>query len=569
LNRDALCRIFPFCRRLIRQEEESLVVNGKIVIATLLVSVGLAGVAPEAKSCTNILVTRGASADGSTMITYAADSHQLYGELYFTPARQHAPGTMRDIIEWDTGKFLGRIPEPAQTYSVVGNMNEHQLAIAETTFGGRKELAAPAGIIDYGSLMYIALERAKSAREAISVMTSLVDEFGYASTGESFSISDPHEVWYLEMIGKGEGEKGAVWVALRVPDGYIAAHANQARIRKFPLNDPQNSIYSKDVITFARAKGWFDGKDADFSFTDAYAPLTFGGLRFCESRVWSVFRRAAPSRNFSPDYVKGVAGAEPLPLWIKPDRKLSLRDTMALMRDHFQGTEFDLSQGVGAGPFNLPYRWRPMQWEVDGSKYVHERAISTQQTGFSFVSQSRAWLPAPIGGVLWFGLDDTYSTVWTPMYCGIREVPKSFGVGSGNFDSFSWDSAFWVFNFVSNWAYSRYSDMIVDVQKVQGELEGNFIAEQPEIDSAAADLYKRSPGLARDYLTRYSVDRGEMVTARWRKLGEHLIWKYNDGNVRDVQGKVTHPPYCDTWYRTIVTADEEGVLKVPAAPAQQ
>lgn len=537
-------------------------------LAAAAIAVSLVLAPFDASACTNILVTRGASVDGSTMITYAADSHELYGELYFTPAATHAPGAMRDVIEWDTGKFLGRIPQPAQTYSVVGNMNEHQLAIGETTYGGREELKGPAGIIDYGSLMYLGLERAKTAREAIKVMTDLVAEFGYASTGESFSISDPNEVWILEMIGKGKDQKGAVWVARRVPDGYISAHANQARIRQFPLNDPETTVYSKDVISFARAKGWFKGNDADFSFTDAYAPLEFGGQRFCDARVWSVFRRAAPSMKFSMDYVKGISGADPLPLWIKPEKKIALRDTMELMRDHYEGTELDMTKGVGAGPFKVPYRWRPMTWEVDGEKYVHERAISTQQTGFSFVSQSRAWLPAPIGGVLWFGMDDTYSTVYTPMYCGITAVPKSFAVGTGDFKTFTWDSAFWVFNFVSNWAYTRYSDMIVDVQRVQNELEGNFIARQDEVDKAAADLYRRAPGLARDYLTDYSTRAGDNVTARWRKLGEALLVKYLDGNVRDAQGHVTHPAYCDEWYRAIAKENPE-TLKVPGQKTQQ
>ncbi|MHB0972225.1 MAG: dipeptidase [Thermoanaerobaculia bacterium] len=536
-------------------------------IAAAVAVVSLFASIPEVDACTNILVTKGASADGSTMITYAADSHELYGELYYTPARSHAPGTLRDVVEWDTGKFLGRIPQPAQTYSVVGNMNEHQVAIGETTFGGRKELEGPAGIVDYGSLMYIALERSKTAREAIKVMTSLADEFGYASTGESFSISDPNEVWMLEMIGKGKEQKGAVWVARRIPDGYISAHANQARIRQFPLNDPQNVLYSKDVISFARGKGWFSGKDADFSFADTYAPLDFGALRFCESRVWSVFRRAAPSVQIAADYVKGVPGAEPMPLWVKPDNKLAVRDTIALMRDHFEGTDLDLSKGVGAGPYKLPYRWRPMTWKVDGQEYLHERAISTQQTGFSFVTQSRSWLPDPVGGILWFGLDDTFTTVYVPMYAGIREVPKSFAVGTADFSGFSWDSAFWVFNFVSNWTYGRWSDAIVDLQKVQSELESQFIADQPEIEKAAVDLYQRAPGLARDYLTAYSVKNGDMVTARWRKLGEFLLWKYNDGNVRNELGEVTHPPYCETWYQTIAK-DGGDNLKVKPLPSE-
>jgi dipeptidase len=520
------------------------------VLALLL---ALAVVAPRAASpCTNILVTRGASADGSTMITYAADSHTFYGELVITPRGTFAPGTTRDVIEWDTGKFLGRIPQAPRTYRVVGNMNEKQVAIGETTFGGRDSLTNLAGILDYGSLIYIALERAGSAREAIRVMTDLVAEHGYASMGESFSVSDPNQAWILEMIGKGEKAKGAVWVARRVPDGYISGHANQPRIRQFPLNDPANCLYARDVISFARERGWFTGRDEDFSFCDTYAPLTAGKLRGCESRVWSVFRRAAPSLGLTPDYVDGSTLKKRLPLWIKPDRKLSVQDVMALMRDHFEGTPFDMTRDIGAGPFALPYRWRPMAWEVDSVKYLHERAISTQQTGFSFVTQSRAGIPDPIGGVLWLGMDDTYSTVYVPFYCGITRAPRSWAAGAADFDSFSWESAFWVFNFVANWAYSRYSDMIVDIQGVQRELEGKFFADQPEIERAARRLHDQAPQLARDYLTDYCDRQGEMVVARWRKLGEFLVWKYLDGNVRDAQGKVTHPKYPESWYRAIV-----------------
>lgn len=518
-------------------------------------------------ACTNILVTKGASADGSAFISYAADSHELYGELYFTPAAKHPPGAWRDIIEWDTGKFLGRIPQPPETYLVVGNMNEFQVSIGETTFGGREDLAGPAGIIDYGSLMYIALERAKTAREAIQVMTSLVAEYGYASTGESFSIADPNEVWLLEMIGKGKGEKGAVWVAVKLPDGTVSAHANQARIRRFPLNDPQNCLYSPDVIEFARKKGWFSGKDEEFSFADTYAPYDFGAARFCESRVWSVFRRVAPSLNLGVEYVDGYHLEKRLPLYVKPDKKLTVADMFALMRDHFEGTPLDMTKDVGAGPFACPYRWRPMEWEVDGKKYVHERAISTQQTGFSFIAQMRSFLPNPIGGVLWFGLDDTYTTVYVPMYCGIRRVPKPHAVGTGDFSRFSWDSAFWVFNFVANWAYSRYADMIQDIHPVQRELEGSFLARQKDVEEAALALYRQSPELAREFLTRYSVEEGEKVVARWRKLGEFLIWKYLDGNVRDSQGNVTHPRYPDDWYRRIVKERGESI-HVPEKPKE-
>ncbi|MCI0512791.1 C69 family dipeptidase [candidate division KSB1 bacterium] len=507
--------------------------------------------AHPAWSCTNFLISKGASQDGATMITYAADSHDLYGELYYLPAADYLSGTMFDVYEWDTGKFLGKIKQVAHTYAVVGNMNEHQVAIGETTWGGREELKDPEAILDYGSLMFLALQRAKTARAAIQVITELVTEYGYFSSGESFSISDPNEVWLFEMISKGPKNRGAVWVARRVPEGYISAHANQARIRQFPLKDPENCLYAPDVISFAREKGYFKGNDPDFSFADTYAPLDYGALRFCEARVWSMFRRAAPSLNLSADYIQGVKNATPLPLWIKPDHKLSVRDVMELMRDHFEGTPLDMTQDLGAGPYSLPYRWRPLTWKVDSLEYLNERATSTQQTGFSFVTQSRAWLPDPIGGVLWFGVDDTYSTVYNPMYAGMREVPPGFAVGTGSFHDFTWESAFWVFNFVSNFAYSRYCDMIQDIQKVQRELEGKYLAEQPEIEKAALALYQTSPQLAVDYLTNYSVKTGTATVARWKKLGEFLLYKYLDGNVKDESGKVKHPGYPAGWYRHI------------------
>jgi len=557
-----LSRLAAGARTAGTQGGEMIMTRPLTILTTIAVAAALLAGSPAA-ACTNILVTKGASSDGSTMVTYAADSHDLYGELYFEPGRVFAAGAMRDVYEWDTGKFLGRIPQAPATYTRVGNINEHQVVIGETTFGGREELKGPAGMLDYGSLMYIALERAKTAREAIKVITDLVAEYGYHSTGESFSIADPNEVWLLEMIGKGEGNKGAVWVARRVPEGYISAHANQARIRQFPLNDPQNTLYSKDVISFAREKGWFAGKDEEFSFADVYAPMDFGAARFCESRVWSVFRRAAPSLNLGVEYVDGYHLDLRLPLWIKPDRKLSVADVMALMRDHFTGTPLDMTQDVGAGPFACPYRWRPMTWEVDGAKYVHERAISTQQTGFSFVSQSRAWLPNPIGGVLWFGVDDTYSTVYVPMYAGIRAVPATFAQGVASMRQFSWDSAFWVFNWVANYAYSRYKDMIVDIQTVQRELEGQFLADQRAIEEKALALYRQAPELAREFLTQYSVTAGDAVTARWRKLGETLLVKYMDGNVKNEFGKPTHPRYPDDWYRRIVKERGDAIKQAP------
>lgn len=538
--------------------------KNSVRVAPLLAVLALA-VAP-ALPCTNYLVTKGASSDGATYITYSADAHTLYGSLVLIPPGQHLSGELRDVYEWDTGKYFGKIKEAQVTYAVVGNINEHQVSIGETTFGGREELQKPKEGVDYGSLMYIALQRAKTAREAIKVMTDIVAEYGYRSEGESMSVADPNEAWIFEIISKGE-TKGAIWVARRIPDGCVSAHANQARIRQFPLNDP-DTLYAKDIITFAREKGWFKGEDRDFSFVDVYAPPDFGGLRACEARVWAFFRKINSNMEKYIGYVRGNPKAEPIPLWIKPDRKLGTRDLMELMRDHFEGTEFDLSKGVGAGPFALPYRWRPMTWKVDGQEYVHERAVSTQQTGWSMVSQLRANLPGPIGGVLWFGVDDTFSTVYVPMYAGIRKAPHSFDPATADFQHFSWDSAFWVFNWVANWTYTRYSDMIPEVQKVQREFEGGFLARQPEIEAKALTLWKENPELARDFLTSYSVEQGERVTTRWRQLGEALFVKYLDGNVRDELGNVTHPNYPEGWYRRIVQEEGE-VRKVKKLPGEQ
>ena len=535
--------------------------------------------------CTNFLITKGASADGSTMITYAADSHTLYGELYYQPAMDHPEGAMREIYEWDTGKYLGKIPQPRHTYSVVGNMNEYQLAISETTFGGRSELSSQEGaIMDYGSLIYVTLQRAKTAREAIDVMTALVEDYGYYSSGESFSISDPEEVWILEMIGKGQGQKGAVWVALKVPDGYISGHANQARITTFPQNDPENCLYAEDVISFARQKGWFNGEDEDFSFSDVYAPVDFGGARFCEARVWAGFNMVAGGMEVHTEYVKGnIEHGGPndfatnrMPLWIKPNRKLSVQDVMAMMRDHFEGTALDMTQDIGAGPFELPYRWRPLTWEVDSVEYCNERAISTQQTGFSFVTQSRNWLPDPIGGILWFGVDDTYSTCYAPMYCGITEIPECFATGNGDMLTYSETSAFWTFNLVTNLAYLRYNAMIKDIQKVQKELEDKFVSYVPLIDQAAQSLYNdQDKEKARDFLTEFSVNEANNMTTRWKELGQYLLVKYIDGNIkREKDGKFERtatglppsphqPGYPDWWYKVIVdkTGDHFKVIE--------
>jgi dipeptidase len=544
--------------------------NKKLYVAINTSAIIISLIVQQALACTSILVTKGASLDGSTMITYSMDSHELYGKVAYRPAGIHIPGTMREVFHGETGVFLGRVNEAPRTYARVGHINEHQLAIGETTFTGRDELAGPAGIIDYDNLMLMALERCRTAREAVETMARLVDEYGYASTGESISIADPNEAWIFEIIGKGKDRKGAVWVAVRVPDGTISAHANLARIRQFPLGDPQNCLYARDVISFAREKGWFKGEDKDFSFADTYCPPDFSSLRFCEGRVWSIFRRSAPSLNLSSDFMKGIQGAKLPPLWIKADRKFSARDVMELMRDHFEDTEFDMRKDVGAGPFALPYRWRPMEWELDGQKYLHERAISTQQTGASFVTQSRSWLPDPIGGIIWFGMDDSYSSVYVPFYCGIQEVPKAWGEESGSFDEFSWDSAFWIFNWVANTAYGRYSDMIEDIQTVQREFEARFMADQPEVEANAIKLHQQSPAQAREYLTKYSDTQAGQVMARWKKLGEFLLWKYLDGNLHAGKGlsaKRGHPRYPDSWYRRIVQEKGE-TIRMPKEDAK-
>ncbi len=527
----------------------------KAVIAfTAIFVAALVAAAPAVLACTNFLITKGASADGSTMITYAADSHVLYGELYYTPARIHPPGAMLDVYEWDTGTHLGQIAQVEETYTVVGNMNEHQVSIGETTWGGRHELHDPDAIVDYGSLMYITLQRAKTAREAVEIMGKLVAEYGYYSSGETFSVADANEVWIMDMIGKGPGNKGAVWVARRVPDGYIAAHANAARITQFPKKD-KNTLYAPDVISFARDMGFYEGSDEDFNFAEVYNPPRFGSRRFCDARVWCMFNRAAPSLELPINWSLGVEeDAEPIPLWIKPDRKLTVADIMSFMRDHFEGTPLDMTQDIGAGPFELPYRWRPLTWKAGDGSFLNERATSTQQTGFSFVAQARSWLPDPIGGIFWFSVDDAYSTVYFPMYCGSTDVPKSYAVGTGDFDHVTWESAFWVFNYVSNFTYLRYSDMIKDVQLVQSELENKFIAEVRGIDSAALALHEKSPQLACDYLTDYSTRTGDAVVERWRELGKFLLYKYLDGNVKDEHGEVTHPGYPKEWYEKVAAA---------------
>jgi len=504
--------------------------------------------------CSSFLVTKGASKDGSVMITYTCDGEFL-PLLEYVPAQDHKPNEYIEITGRD-GKVRGKVKQVSHTYAVVGLINEYQVAIGETTFGGRRELRNPDGLLHYFFMMRLALQRAKTAREAIKVMAELVEEYGYASTGESFSIADTKEAWIMEMIGPGAGGKGANWVALRIPDGYVSGHANMSRIGEFPLDDPENCMYSKNVISFAIEKGYYDKKSGKpFSFRYAYNPPEPSSLRTCAARVWSMFRRSAPSMNLSPDFQRGVKEAKPYPLWIKPDKKLSLHDVMNIMRDHYEGTDFDMTKGIDAGPFGCPIRCRGLTWEVDGVKYSWERPISTQQTGFSFISQSRGWLPDAVGGVYWYGVDDTYTTCYIPLYCCINDLPKPFTTGS--LQKFSWDSAWWVFNFVANMANLKYSYMVKDIQKVQAALEDKALALQPIIEKTALEMSKSDPELTVKFLTDYSVSRGELVVKRWIELGEYLLTKYNDGYVKDEMGRPRGVGYPSEWLKRVINSKPE------------
>ncbi len=500
-------------------------------------------------ACTNLIVTKGASKDGSVIITYTCDG-EFHPTLGLLPAKDYPENDSLEIRGWN-GKLKGKIHQVRHTYKVVKLMNEHQVTIAETTFDGRLELQNKNGLIHYWKLMQLALQRAKTAKEAIKVMTDLVEQYGYASTGESFSIGDKNEAWILEMIGRGPDKKGAVWVAVKIPDGYISAHANKARIGNFPLNDPENCLYSKDVISLAIKKGYYNPeKDGDFSFCEAYCPSTPKNKRYAEARVWSLFRRAAPSLNLSSDYHRGIKGAERYPLFIKPDKKISVEDVFSLMRDHYEGTDFDMTKGVDAGPYNCPVRYRPMNWKINGKEYAWERPISTQQTGFSLVGQMRNWLPNEVGGLLWYGVDDTYFTCYIPLYCSISDVPESYTRGRMN--KFSWDSAWWVFNFVSNFANLRYSDMKIDIQKVQKSIEGKFLRFQPEVEKTAISMLNKDKALAIDFLTDYSVLHGEDVVKKWKDLGEYLIRKYNDGYVQNERGYPHQKGYSENWLKKVL-----------------
>lgn len=486
----------------------------------------------NALACTNFIVGKKASADGSVMCTYSADDYGMFLGLCHYPAGKHAKGEMLQIYDWDTKEYHGQIPQTAETYNVIGNINEYQVTIGETTFGGREEMVDTTGILDYGSLIYIALQRSKTAREAISVMTRLVETYGFCSEGETFTICDPNEAWIMEMMGKGPGSKGVVWVAVRIPDDAICAHANQSRIRTFDQKDKKNVMFSKDCIKFARSKGWFTGKDKDFSFCDVYAAPTFSGRRACEARVWSFFNRFGDMDKYLP-YVEGkVKDAEPMPLWIVPNKKVSLQDLEASMRDHYEGTPFDLGNDLGQGVWEMPYRPTPLSFKVDGKAYFNERPVSTQQTAFSYVSQMRSWLPRQIGGVLWFGNDDGNMVAYTPIYCGNTVQPECYNTPGADAVTFSDKNAFWVCNWVSNMVYPRYSQMFPSLKEVRDSLDNSYIANQGEIEKQALKLYGESEQKAVDYLTNYSNTQAQQMLARWKELAIYLIVKYNDMAVK-------------------------------------
>ena len=481
------------------------------------------------EACTNFIVGKKASVDGSVITSYNADDYGMFANLCHFPAGTHAKGEMRMIIDWDTKVLHGEIPEAPVTYNVIGNINEYQVTIGETTYGGREEMVDTTSILDYGSLIYIGMQRAKTAREAIKVMTSLAERYGYCSEGETFTIADPNEAWIMEMMGKGVRGKGAVWVAVRVPDDCICAHANQSRIHQFNMKDTKNVIYSKDVINFARSKGWFKGKDADFSFCDTYAPANFEGRRFCEARVWSFFNRFDKTMNRYLAYAEGKEdGTEAMPLFLKPDRKVSVQDVMTAMRDHYEDTPFALDKDLGEGPYGMPYRPTPLVFTVDSVKYFNERPTSTQQTGFSFVSQMRSWLPRQIGGILWFGNDDANMIAYTPIYCGSSRQPECYNTPNADAVTFNWNNAYWVCNWVSNMTYPRYSMLFPSVKTVRDSLEQSYFANQKEIENKVIQMYAESQDKAVSFLNDYSVDKAQQMLACWQKLGTYLVVKFND-----------------------------------------
>ena len=538
----------------------------KKLIFTLLFGVA----AWTADACTNFIVTKGASADGSVMVSYAADSHQLYGALYFTPGGKHKAGSMLRVDEWDTGKYLGNIPQVASTYTTIGNMNEHSLIIGETTYGGRAELEDPNGTIDYGSLIYITLQRAKTAREAIATIAELTSTYGYASSGESFSIADKDEAWIMELISKGKYGKGIVWVARRIPDGYVSAHANQARITTFPLNDKENCLYSEDVISFARERGYFSGKDEEFSFADAYAPLDFGAMRGCEARVWAFFRTVADYMDQYVDYAMGHNPANRMPLWVKPRTKVAPKVVFDAMRDHYEGTPMDMTTDIGAGGHHCPYRWRPMYFKVDGVEYCNERATATQQTGFWFVAQARESKQ----GILWFGTDDAATSPLTPIYANSTAIPWCFDEANGSMLKYSDESMFWITNRIAQFAYLRY-DLIGKHVRTEIDKWENAMLEQVKTIDIGIGNVGYNPKKAAKIATKFSVAAADLLFNHWKKMDQYLMVKYIDGNVKsedengfiengngkDIPAKIQQPGYSEKWKRA-VAADNGEVLKV-------
>lgn len=537
----------------------------------ILLFIGMAIGATAAHACTNFIVGKNASTDGSVICTYNADDYGMFIGLCHYPAARHKKGDMRKVIDWDTHVYHGDIPEAAETYNVIGNINEYQVTIAETTYGGREEMVDTTGILDYGSLIYIALQRSRTAREAISVMTSLVETYGYCSEGETFSICDPNEAWIMEMMGKGPDSRSAVWVAMRIPDNAICAHANQSRIGKFALHDKENVIYAKDVIKFARKQGWFSGKDEDFSWKETYAKPDFSGRRFCEARVWSFFRRYNSGFDrYLPWALGKDPNAEDMPLWIVPERKLSVHDVEMCMRDHYEGTALALdSTDFGGGIWEMPYRPTPLTFEVDGKKYFNERPTSTQQSGFTFVAQMRSWLPREIGGILWFGNDDANMVAYTPIYCSNTIQPECYNTPGADALTFSDRNAYWVCNWVSNMVYPRYAQMFPSLQAVRDSLESAYFERQAEVEARAAMLYSDQPGKAVKYLNDYSIQTAQEMLVRWKELAIYLIVKFNDMAVKPEENgkfkrtstglgaRVARPGYPERFARKLVEATDD------------
>lgn len=526
---------------------------------SLILSAAMLLASEGAFACSNLIVGKKASVDGSVMVSYNADDYGMFGHLCHYPAGTHPKGSMRQIYDWDSGVYHGEIEEAPVTYNVIGNINEFQLSIGETTYGGREEMVDSTGILDYGSLIYVTLQRAKTAREAISVMTSLVEKYGYNSEGETFSICDPNEAWIMEMQGTGAGSKGVVWVALRIPDDAICAHANQSRIGKFNMKDKKNVLYSKNVISYARKMGWFNGKDSEFSWKNTYAFPDFSGRRFCDARVWSFFNHYADGFDrYLPWALGKDKDAEDMPLWIVPNRKLSVADVENGMRDHYEGTALALdTTNIGSGIYEMPYRPTPLTFTVDGKQYFNERPISTQQTAFTFVSQLRSWLPREIGGVLWFGNDDANMVAYTPVYCGNTTQPTCYNTKGADAVTFSADNAFWLCNMVSNMVYPRYSQLFPELKAVRDSLETSYFANQTSIEKQAADLYLTDKAAALKLLNNYSNAKADEMLANWKRLATRIIVKYNDMAVKkEKDGKllqsVTRPGYPISFGRKLV-----------------